>query len=153
MYLFFMLNSLRFQSFPLPGEFQYRVFKSINSSLNVWLDLSDDNDILMPLSDGTVLIKCSRIGGSNGAAALSSSSSTTTATSSSSSSSPPSFVSLPSNSSGRGAGFGAAKANPFAVDDSSGVASSSSELSRFVVISLIDVNYYNLTLFYLHLHI
>ena len=110
-----MLNLLWFQSFPLPGEFQYRVFKSINSSLNVWLDLSDDHDVLMPLSDGTVLIKCSRIGGSIGtsssaAAALSSSS--------------------PSSSSGRGVGFGGTKFNPFAVDDSSGVASSLSEVSR-----------------------
>jgi hypothetical protein len=52
------------QAFPLPGEFQYRVFKTINPSLNVWLDVHDDNEILAPLNDGTVLVKCTRVNSS-----------------------------------------------------------------------------------------
>jgi len=45
--------------FPLPGEYHFRLFKEIDR-MRVWMDIMDDSAVL-PVENGTILLKVSRI--------------------------------------------------------------------------------------------
>ena len=52
------LHSLR-QQFPVPGQYQFRFLSSFGG-MNVWRDLTDDNDCV-PAQNGTIFIKANRL--------------------------------------------------------------------------------------------
>ena len=52
------LHLLR-QQFPVPGQYQFR-FLSNFGGMNVWRDLTDDNDCI-PVQNGTIFIKANRL--------------------------------------------------------------------------------------------